>query len=142
MKNSLLLFILLFCPVISLSQSADTDYIKLTSGLDGLNRPNSIRVAFYIDIADSLNAVGVNFRVVATRIREDTTAINWLSGALLDSVAIGAKIEVFRTVRFDAALTKGQKQAIIDDVFTNNLASFLEKWYAEHDFHGGERIIP
>lgn len=140
MKKLLLLFLVFWCAGNVQSQSPDTtQYIALKSEVDGLNRPNAIRVAFYIDLPDSLNAAGINFRVVATRTRGDTSQISWLTGTLLDSLVIGAKLEVIRTVRFDPGLNKGQKQAIIDDVFVNNLASFLEKWYAEFDFHGLER---
>jgi len=124
------------------SQSADTDYIILVAGVDGLNQQNSANVAFYIDLPDSNNFAGTNFRTIATLVRGDTTQVSFLTSPLLDSLAIGAKLEIIRTVRFDASLTKVQKRNSIDDVFTNNLAAFLEKWYAEHDFYGLERIVP
>ena len=124
------------------SQSADTDYIILKAGVDGLNKQNSAQVAFYIDLADSNNFAGTNFRLVSQRVRGDTTAVSFLTGALFDSLAIGAKLEIVRTVRFDAGLSKVQKRNAIDDVFTNNLAAFLATWYAQHDFYGLERIVP
>jgi len=142
MKKLFLLLTIFLWTTMCKSQSADVDYIILKSGVDGLNRPNNAQVAFYIDVTDSLNFAGINFRVVATRVQSDTSQINWLTGTLFDSLAIGAKLEIIRTVRFDAALTKVQKRDAIDKVFTDNLADFLEKWYAEHDFYGFERIVP
>ncbi len=120
---------------------ADRKYIILVSGVDGLNNVNSVNVAFYIDIPDSNNFAGVNFRTVAQRVRGDTSQVSWLTGALFDSLAIGAKLEEIRTVRFDAALTKAQKRTHIDNVFNNNLSAFLVKWYAQHDFYGLERVL-
>lgn len=124
------------------SQSADIDYIILVAGVDGLNQQNSANVAFYIDLPDSSNFAGTNFRTIATLVRGDTSQVSFLTSPLLDSLAIGAKLEIFRTVRFDAGLTKVQKRNAIDDIFTNNLSAFLETWYAEHDFYGLERIVP
>ena len=139
-----LLFLIMFSSFASIiqGQSADTDYIVLKTGVDGLNQQNSAQVAFYVDLADSNNFAGTNFRLVSQRVRGDTTAIEWLSGSLLDSLAVGAKLEIIRTVRFDAGLTKAQKRTAIDNVFNNNLAAFLATWYAQHDFYGLERIVP
>ena len=139
-----LLFLIMFMCFTSTvqSQSADTDYIVLATGVDGLNKQNSAKVAFYIDLADSNNFAGTNFRLVSQRVRGDTTAVSFLTGALFDSLAIGAKLEIVRTVRFDAGLSKVQKRNAIDGVFTNNLAAFLATWYAQHDFYGLERMVP
>ena len=138
------LFILLTlsCATIAQSQSANTDYIILKTGVDGQNKQNSARVAFYIDLPDSNNCAGVNFRTIAILVNGDTSRVSFLTGSLLDSLAIGAKLEVIRTVRFDAGLTNVQKRIAIDNIFTNSIAALLEKWYAEHNFYGLERIVP
>lgn len=138
----LFLLLTLSCTTIVQSQSADTDYIILVAGIDGLNQQNSANVAFYIDLPDSNNFAGTNFRTIATLVRGDTTQVSFLTSPLLDSLAIGAKLEIIKTVRFDAGLTKVQKRNAIDDVFINNLAAFLATWYAQHDFYGLERIVP
>lgn len=140
--HKLFLLLILSWASIAQSQSADTDYILLKAGVDGQNKSNETQVAFYIDLPDSNNFVGTNFRIIAQRIRSDTTQINWLTGALLDSLAIGAKLEVIRTVRFDPNLTKGQKQTVIDNTYTNNIDAFLATWYAQHDTYGLAREIP
>ena len=142
MKKLLLLLFLLGCAENGVGQSANTHYITLKSDLDGLNKAKSVQVAFYIDLADSNNSAGINFRLVSQRVREVTTQINWLAGALFDSLTVGAKLEIVRTVRFDPDLTLGQKQTIIDNVFLNNRSAVLTKWYAEHDNYGRARIIP
>ncbi len=146
MKNLLLLFVVFIVGCSSRGElfsqtAADVDYIILASGVDGLNNVNSANVAFYINIPDSNNFAGVNFRLIAQRVRGDTSQVSWLTGALFDSLAIGARLEEIRTVRFDAGLTKAQKRTHIDDVFTNNLPDFLAKWYARHDFYGLERVL-
>jgi len=145
MRKLFLLFMALFCscsPRISVSQSADVDYIILKTSVDGMNKQNRAEVAFYIDLPDSNNFAGTSFRVISQRVRSDTTQVSFLTGALFDSLAIGAKLEIIRTVNFDAALTKVQKRTVIDDFFTNNLSAFLVTWYAQHDFYGLERIVP
>ena len=138
------LFILLTlsCATIVQSQSANTDYIILKTGVDGQNKQNSARVAFYIDLPDSSNFSGKNFRTIAILTRGDTSRVSFLTGSLLDSLAIGAKLEIIRTVRFDAGLTNVQKRIAIDNIFTNSITDLLEKWYAEHNFYGLERIVP
>ena len=126
----------------AISQTADNVvYIPLETDVDGNNNTNSARVAFYITIPDSNNFAGVNFRTIAQRVRGDTSKVNWLTGALFDSLAIGAKLEEIRTIRFDPELTDGQKRTQIDNFFTNNLSAFLAKWYAQHNFYGLERVL-
>ncbi len=120
---------------------ADRKYIILETGVDGNNNPNSARVAFYVSIPDSNNFAGINFRTIAVIVRSDTSQLSFLTGALLDSLKIGARLEEIRTVRFDAGLTKGQKRTQIDNFFNNHLAVFLAKWYAQHDFYGLERVL-
>ena len=124
-----------------IAQDADVSYIILEAGLDGLGSQKSVRVAFYITVKDSNNFAGVNFRTIVINTGKDTTRISFLTGALLDSLVIGARLEVIRTVRFDAGLTKLQKRTQIDNVFNNNLSEFLAQWYAQHDFYGLERVL-
>lgn len=146
MKNLFLLFVVFIIGCRSQEElfsqtAANVDYIILETGVDGVNTSNSATVAFYITIPDSNNFAGVNFRTVVINTGRDTTSVSFLTGALLDSLAIGARLEEIRTVRFDAGLTKAQKRTRIDDVFNNNLSDFLAKWYAQHDFYGLERVL-
>lgn len=147
MKKIFLLFgfLLVGCaniqPKVVIAQESNVSYIILETGVDGLENQNSARVAFYITIPDSNNFAGVCFRTIVINTGMDTTSLSFLTGALLDSLAIGARLEVIRTVRFDAGLTKIQKRARIDNVFNNSLAAFLAKWYAQHDFYGLERVL-
>jgi len=140
MKKILLIFFV--CYSSCYGQLATVKYIILETGVDGLNKQNSAQVAFYVNLPDSNNFAGKNFRTIATIVRDTTSQLSFLTGALLDSIKIGAKLEIIRTVKFDAGLTKGQKRTAIDNVFINNLSAFLEKWFAEHDFYGLERTLP
>jgi len=148
MKKIFLLFVILSFGCDDHSQNnrlsqtpADRKYIILETGVDGNNDTNSARVAFYITIPDSNNSAGVCFRTIAIIVRSDTSKLSFLSGALFDSLAIGARLEVIRTVSFDPSLTDLQKRTQIDNFFNNNQSKFRAKWYAEHNNYGLERVL-
>jgi len=121
--------------------AANVKYIILETGVNGNNNTSSARVAFYVTIPDSNNSVGTNFRTIAVIVRSDTSKLSFLTGSLLDSLAVGARIEVIRTVKFDPGLTDGQKRTHIDNFFNNNRSRFLAEWYAKHRNYGLERVL-
>jgi hypothetical protein len=121
---------------------ADVNYIVLETNVDNINKVINARVAFYIPVADSNNFAGTNYRIVV--LQQDTirTQLEWLIGSIIDSLNIGALIEHIETVSLNTTTTKVQKRNQIDARFNVLKTTVIDKFYAQHDFWGLERIVP
>ena len=125
------------------AQAANINYKVYGTQVDNIDKIISADVAFFISVADSNNFAGINFRTALLENDSfgDSTIVSLVS-PLLDSVGIGAIVVKTLSVSVEAGLTNAQIRTVIDNLYSNEKAKFINTFYIKNDFWRFERIVP